>query len=678
MVVARKGSTVDDFHGTKVADPYRWLEDPTSAETKEWVRFMGEQCDNYFSTSQTKQTDVERMEKLWNYPEYFTPKKVGNQLFYQKNSGLQNQAVLYVQAEDEDPVELIDPNELSEDGTVALINYTIRNDGKYIAYSLSTHGSDRQEIRVRNIETKEDTTDVLSHVKFTNMAWAPDDSGFYYSRFPALGTVNKEDENNYSKVYFHTLGADQSEDELIYERPDAKELMFSASISDDEQFLCMHVFQGTATENRFYIKRLGENEEVIRLLDEQDADYSYISNEGSVFYFKTNFQAPNGRIISIDLEKPEKEHWKEMIAEQEDVIDGVVYINGTFVIAFVSDAHHKLEVYTKEGEPVQEIDLQEIGSITGLSRSKETNELYVGVQSYLEPTTIYRYDAKTRETHLFKKSTLSTEIDAYETTQVFYPSKDGTKIPMFITRQKGIELHGEHPVILNGYGGFNISLTPTFNPAVMRWLEKGGIYAVANLRGGDEYGEEWHRAGMLENKQNVFDDFMAAGEWLIENNYTSNKKLAIMGGSNGGLLVAACMVQRPDLFGAVICRVPVIDMLRYHKFTIGRYWIPEYGNAEEERDFKFLYSYSPLHNVKEGVTYPPVLIATAESDDRVVPAHAKKFAATLLEKASDDSTIILRLEAKAGHGLGKPTSKIIDEWADFFSFLDKELESEIE
>lgn len=673
MVVARKDSIIEDFHGTKVTDPYRWLEDPTSAETKEWVRFMGEQCDSYFSTSRTKQADVERMKELWNYPEYFVPKKVRNQLFFQKNSGLQNQAVLYVQEGDEAPVELIDPNGLSEDGTVALINYTVRNDGKYIAYSLSTHGSDRQEIRVRNIETKEDTTDVLNHVKFTNMAWAPDDSGFYYSRFPTPGTVNEEDENNYSKVYFHTLGTDQSEDKLIYERPDAKELMFSSSISDDEDYLCMHVFQGTAAENRFYVKRLGGDEGLIRLLDEQDADYSYITNEGSVFYFKTNFQAPNGRIISIDLKQPEKEHWKEIVAEQEDVIDGVVYLNGTFVIAFVHDAHHKLEVFSKEGEHVHEIDLQAIGSITGLSRSKETNELYVAVQSYLEPTMIYRYDAITKETYLFKETNLPIDTSAYETTQIFYPSKDGTKIPMFITHRKGLELNGEHPVILSGYGGFNISLTPTFNPAVMRWLEKGGIYAVANLRGGDEYGEEWHRAGMLENKQNVFDDFIAAGEWLIGNNYTSNKKLAIMGGSNGGLLVAACMVQRPDLYGAVICRVPVIDMLRYHKFTIGRYWVPEYGNAEKASDFPFLYAYSPIHNVKEGVTYPPVLIPTAESDDRVVPAHAKKFAATLLEKASDDSTIILRLEPKAGHGLGKPTSKVIDEWADFFSFLDKEL-----
>lgn len=673
MVVARKDSIVEDFHGTKVADPYRWLEDPTSEETKEWVQAMGEDCDAYFSDGDVRREDKERLTELWDYEKFAVPKKVNGRLFFQQNPGLQNQAVLYMQDEGEEPVELIDPNTLSDDGTVALIHYTVSNNGKYIAYSISTHGSDEQEIRVREINTQKDTEDVIGHVKFSSIAWLPDDSGFYYSRFPTPGTVEKADESNYNKVYFHTLGTNQSEDEVIYEQPEDKELMFQALISDDEKYLCFHVNHGTAAENRFYVQQLGEDV-VLRLLDEQDAEYAYITNEGSTFYFKTNYQAPNGKIIAIDLHQPEREHWKEIVPEQKSAIAGVVYLNEEWIIAFVEDAHHVLHVYAKDGSYSHEIELDGIGSLTGMNRSKETSELFFGVESYLHPTTTYVYRSSKQTTDVVDASTLPIDTEQFETTQIMYPSKDGTMIPMFLTHRKGIELNGQHPVLLNGYGGFNISLTPAFNPAVLRWVEKGGVYAVANLRGGDEYGEEWHRAGMLENKQNVFDDFIAAGEWLIENNYTSKGKLAITGGSNGGLLVAACMVQRPDLFGAVICRVPVIDMLRYHKFTIGRYWVPEFGNAEKASDFPFLYAYSPLHNIQEGTTYPPVLIATAESDDRVVPAHAKKFAATLLEKAHPDSTVVLRLEAKAGHGLGKPIGKVIDEWVDFFAFLEKELQ----
>ncbi len=673
MVVARKDTIVEDFHGTKVADPYRWLEDPNSDETKEWVQGMGKDCEAYFSDGDVREEDKERLTKLWDYEKFGVPKKVNGRLFFQKNTGLQNQAVLYMQDEGEEPVAFIDPNTLSDDGTVALINYGVSNNGKFVAYSVSTHGSDEQEIRVRDIETKEDTGDVIEHVKFSGLAWTPDDSGFYYSRFPTPGTVEKEDENNFNKVYFHTLGTDSSEDQVIYERPDEKELMFQALVSDDEEYLCLHVNEGTAAENRFYVQKFGE-ESFVHLLDEQDAEYSYITNEGSIFYFKTNHQAPNGRIIQVDLNQSGREHWQEIVPEQKSAMAAVVYLNEEWIIAFVEDAHHVLHVYDKEGTYSHEIELDGMVSLTGMNRSKESGEIFFGVESYLHPTTTYVYHSNEQKTEVLKETSLPVDTNGFETTQVMYPSKDGTMIPMFLTHRKGLELNGQHPVLLNGYGGFNISLTPAFNPAILRWVEKGGVYAVANLRGGDEYGEEWHRAGMLEHKQNVFDDFIAAGEWLIENNYTSKEKLAITGGSNGGLLVAACMVQRPDLFGAVICRVPVIDMLRYHKFTIGRYWIPEYGNAEKEGDFPFLYAYSPLHNIQEGTTYPPVLIATAESDDRVVPAHAKKFAATLLEKAHPDSTVVLRLEAKAGHGLGKPVSKVIDEWVDFFAFLDKELQ----
>ncbi|SHG57303.1 prolyl oligopeptidase family serine peptidase [Ornithinibacillus halophilus] len=667
-----KDNIVEDFHGTKVADPYRWLEDPDSDRSQDWSKQAMEQCDTYFSDATTREVDRKRLEELWNYPKYFVPKKVKDILFYQKNDGLQNQAILYKKINDTDEV-LIDPNTLSDDGTVAMTGFSISNDAKYIAYATSTHGSDWQEIRIRDIHTGEDLEDVIKHVKFTNTAWAPDNSGFYYARFPEPGSVSKEDESNYNRVYFHKIGHSQSEDTLIHEQPEDKELMFSPLISADEKYLLLYVMLGTATENRFYIKKLNGEENLVKLLDDQDAEYEYITNENNIFYFKTNLDAPNGKVIAIDTDNPTRENWTDIISEQEDVIDHVEYMDGKFIVALLHDAHHQIHIFNKSGEYSQSVELPVLGSLTNVTKSKEDHELYFGITSFLNPTTVYTYNLQKEKLTITFESELPIDTGEFETNQVFYTSKDGTKVPMFLTHKKGLELDGQNPVILYGYGGFNISMSPTFNPAILRWLEKGGVYAVANLRGGTEYGEEWHRAGMLENKQNVFDDFISAGEWLIESRYTDKGKLSIMGGSNGGLLVAACMVQRPDLFGAVICRVPVIDMLRYHKFTIGRYWIPEYGSADNPEQFPFLYSYSPLHNIKEGEKYPPTLIATAESDDRVVPAHSKKFAATLWEKADPNSTVILRLESKAGHGLGKPTSKVIDEWVDFYAFLDKEL-----
>lgn len=675
MVLKLKNDVVENFHGTEVADPYRWLEEPNSPETIEWAKGMQEEYEAYFSdTKNTGQQDKQRLSELWNFPKFFVPKKVKNRLFFQKNDGLQNQAVLFVKEDNSDSETIvIDPNLLSEDGTVALTNYAINKNADLIAYATSQSGSDWQVIRVRNVETGEDLTDVIQWVKFTSIAWSPDNNGFYYSRFPQPGTVSKEEEGCYSKVYFHKIGTSQDEDILVHEQPEDKELMFSPFVSNDEKYLGLRVNFGTASENRVYIKPIDSAEGFTRLLDKQDAEYTYITNKGTTFYFKTTLYAPKARIISIDLEQPDSENWKEIVAEQNDVMDFVQFYNGQFIVSFLHDAHHQIHFYDLNGEKLKELNLPVIGSLTGLTGSSESTTFYFGLTSFLYPTVVYQYDFESSNLSVFAQSELPFNTDEYETNQVFYTSKDGTKVPMFLTHKKGMALDGQNPVILYAYGGFNISLTPSFNPAILRWLEKGGVYAVANLRGGSEYGEEWHKAGMLENKQNVFDDFISAAEWLIAENYTSKGKLSIMGGSNGGLLVAACMVQRPDLYGAVVCRVPVIDMLRYHKFTIGRFWIPEYGNAEKPEHFPFLYAYSPLHNIKDGQTYPPVLIATAESDDRVVPAHAKKFAATLLEKASPESTIVLRLEAKAGHGLGKPTSKVIDEWVDFYAFLDKEL-----
>lgn len=672
MTITFKSNLIENYHGTEVADPYRWLEDPNSNETIEWGKEMQNSCEDYFTESKERQLDKQRLTELWNFPKYFVPKKVGNRLFYQKNDGLQNQAILYMTENDKESV-VIDPNLFSKDGTVALTNYAISLNSEFIAYATSESGSDWQTIRIRKVETGEDLWDLLQWVKFTTIAWKPDNSGFYYNRFPQPESISPADEGCYNKVYFHQIGTNQSEDVLIHEQPEDKELMFSPFISEDKNYLGLHVSFGTAAENRLYIRPLHSNQPFTRLLDQQDAEYSYITNAGTTFYFKTTLSAPRGRIIAIDLQQSSKENWKEIVPEQNDVMDSIKFVNGQFVIAFLHDAHHQIHFYNQEGEKIEELELPILGSLTDITGGATETEFYFGLTSFLYPTVVYKYDFVNRKLDVFAQSEILFEVNNYETNQFFYTSKDGTKVPMFLTHKKGLQLNGDNPVILYAYGGFNISLTPSCNPALLRWLEKGGVYAVANLRGGSEYGEDWHRAGMLEKKQNVFDDFITAGEWLIQEKYTNTKKLSIMGGSNGGLLVAACMVQRPALYGAVICRVPVIDMLRYQKFTIGRYWIPEYGTAENPEHFPFLYAYSPLHNIKEGEHYPPVLIATAESDDRVVPAHAKKFAATLMEKASPDSTVVLRLEGKAGHGLGKPTSKLIDEWVDFYAFLDKEL-----
>lgn len=673
MKEIRKDPIVDDFHGTKVADPYRWLEESTSKDTLKWVEERKREVDEYFSHSNTAHEDRERLEELWDYPKLGVPRKVKNRLFYMKNDGLQNQSVLYVKEEDQQEEVLIDPNLFSDDGTVAMTNYAISDDGNWIAYALSKHGSDWQEIFIRNVTTKEDQEDHIKHVKFTNIAWAPDHSGFFYSRFPDPDTVSKEDEGNYSKVYFHNLGTSQEKDILIYEQPENKELMFSPMISEDKKFLILHVSHGTAPENQVYIQRLKPETEVIKLLDQEDARYSYVANDGDHFYFQTNKNAPNGKLIQINLQQPEPKHWQDLIPETSDVLQSVTYINGKFITVYLHHAHHQIQIYDQSNTLKHTIELPVIGSVAGLTKNRDENEIYFGFTSFIHPPTIYHFTLDTYELTTFAETKTSLQPESFDVQQVFYPSKDGTKIPMFIIHKKDLPLKEEHPAILYGYGGFNISQTPSYSPARIRWLEKGGIFAIANLRGGGEYGAKWHEAGMLENKQNVFDDFIAAGEWLIKEKYTNRNKLAIMGGSNGGLLVAACMVQRPDLFGAVICQVPVIDMLRYHKFTIGHYWIPEYGNPERKEHFPFLYAYSPLHNIKEGEKYPPILLATAESDDRVVPAHAKKFAATLKEKASKQSKVLLRLEAKAGHGLGKPTTKVIEEWVDYFTFLDKEL-----
>jgi len=661
---------VEDFHGVKVADPYRWLEDLQAPEVRQWIDAQNRLTRSYLDNIPFREKIQKRLEELWNYPRYSVPQKHGNRYFFFKNDGLQNQSVLYmVESLEAEPVVVIDPNKFSPDGTVALRSMGFSRDGRYLAYGLSSSGSDRQEIHIRDIDTGKDFEEVIRWCKFTSIAWKPDNSGFFYNRYPKPGTVPKEDENNYSRVYFHRLGTPQEEDVLIYERPDRKEWGFSPQVTEDGNYLLIYVWHGTDPKNRVYYQKLEGNGKIVKLLDRADASYTFIGNVGETFYFRTDLDAPRGRIIAIDLKRPQRRHWKVIIPEQEEVIDFARMIDNRLMVVYMKDAHHIMKVYDLSGQFEKEIKLPTLGSVSGLSGRQKDKEFFFGFTSFLFPTNIYRYDFETGKLTLFRSSEIDFDASKYETKQVFYRSKDGTRVPMFLTHKKGLKLDGKNPALLYGYGGFNISLTPSFSAARLLWLENGGVFALANLRGGNEYGEEWHRAGMLQNKQNVFDDFIAAAEWLIENGYTSKERLAIRGGSNGGLLVAATMVQRPDLFGAVVCQVPVIDMLRYHRFTVGHFWIPEYGDPGNPEHFRFLYAYSPLHNVKPGTCYPPILITTADTDDRVYPAHSLKFTAALQAAQACDNPILLRYETKAGHGGGKPTSKRIEEYTDLYAFL---------
>lgn len=667
-------SVVDDYHGTKVADPYRWLENPDSPEVMDWVEAEN-QLTRAFVATPAREKVKTRLTKLWNYPKYGLPKKRGGRYFFTKNEGLQNQSVLYMQKGlVATPEVVIDPNLLSADGTIALSATEYTKDGTLLAYALSAKGSDEQEFKIRNLDTGKDYDEVLKYCKFTDVAWKPNKEGFFYNRYPDPSTVAPEDRNRYNKLYWHKLETPQTEDVLVYERPDQKDFGFSPSITDDGKYLVLNVWHGTDPKNRIYYKELEMDGPVVKLLDEADAMYNPIHNVGSLFYFHTDLNAPRGRIIALDVKNPARGNWKEILPEGADVISSVYAINNQFVVVYKHHAHNQLKIYNTDGSFVRDIELPTIGTAAGVSGKPEDSEMFFNFTSFLYPTTIFRYDFKTNRTIVFQKPEVDFDPAGYETKQVFYPSKDGTKIPMFLTHKKGLKLNGANPVWLYGYGGFNISKTPFFSTSKLIWLEGGGVFAVANLRGGDEYGEEWHQAGMLEKKQNVFDDFIAAGEWLIANKYTNSSKLVINGGSNGGLLVAACMLQRPELFGAVVCQVPVIDMLRYHKFTVGHYWVPEYGNAAENPGhFKFLYAYSPLHNIKKGTAYPPAIITSADTDDRVVPAHAKKFAAAIQVADAGKNPLLLRVETKAGHGAGKPTNKVIEEQSDIYAFVFKVL-----
>ncbi|MDJ0631829.1 MAG: prolyl oligopeptidase family serine peptidase [Xenococcaceae cyanobacterium MO_188.B29] len=663
---------IDRYHGIEIKDPYRWLENPDSEETKAWVTAQNEVTFGYLEQIPGRDKIKQRITQLWDYEKFGIPFKRGDRYFYFKNDGLQNQSVLYtLDSLDDEPKILLDPNTLSEDGTVALSGLSISDDGKLMAYGLSTAGSDWIEYKVREVETGKDTEDIIKWIKFSGVSWRKDNQGFFYSRYDEPNEQTKlEDINYYQKLYYHRLGASQSEDTLIYHRPDQKEWGFSGNVTEDGRYLIISVWRGTDPKNLVFYQDLHEPEaKVTELISEFEADYSFIDNDGSIFWFQTDLDAPRRRVIAIDINNPSQNNWQEIIPEVEEPLKGIGLINNQFIANYLKDARSQIKIFNLDGTFVREVTLPEIGSAGGFGGKRYDTETFYTFTSFTFPPTIYRYDMTTGESILFRQPKVDFNPEDYQTKQVFYPSKDGTKIPMFITHKKGLKLDGNNPTYLYAYGGFNVSITPSFSISNLVWMEMGGIYATPNLRGGGEYGEEWHQAGMKASKQNVFDDFIAAAEWLIDNKYTSTDKLAIAGGSNGGLLVGACMTQRPDLFAAALPAVAVMDMLRFHKFTIGWAWCAEYGSPDNEEEFKTLLSYSPLHNLTKGKKYPATLITTADHDDRVVPAHSFKFAAALQEAHGGENPVLIRIETKAGHGAGKPTTKVIAEIADKWSFL---------
>ncbi len=671
----KKVEQTDDYHGTKVSDPYRWLEDDNSAETKAWVEAQNKVTFGYLNQIPERAKIKARLTELWNYERYSAPNKQGGKYFYTKNNGLQNQSVWYVSESVNDAGRvLLDPNTLSKDGTIALNGFTVSDDGKMLAYGLSSSGSDWVEWHFRDVETGKDLPDVLKDIKFSGASWSKDSKGVFYSRFPATDEKARLTSLNYNqKIYYHKLGTPQSEDILVYERPDDKEMSVGGGVSEDGKYLIIYVRKGTSPKNQIYYKDLSKSGSVVMpLVDKLESSYSFIGNDISTFYFETDKDAPRGRVMAVDVSKENKE-WKEIIPEAKETLGSVSFINNQFVTNYLKDAYTQIRIYDMKGKFVRNVELPGIGSAGGFGGKRGDTETFYTFSSYATPPTIYRYDMKTGKSEVFRKANVKFNSDGYEVKQVKYKSKDGTEVPMFIVHKKGLKMNGGNPTLLYGYGGFNNSLTPGFSVSRVAWMEMGGVYAVANLRGGGEYGKEWHESAIKTKRQNAYDDFIAAAEYLISAKYTSPKKLAIQGGSNGGLLVGAVLNQRPDLFGAALPAVGVMDMLRFNKFTAGRYWTSDYGSPDNAEEFAAIYKYSPLHNLKKGTKYPAVLITTADHDDRVVPAHSFKYAATLQEAQGGDAPVLIRIETKAGHGAGKPTAKVIEEQADIYGFLLKNL-----
>ena len=672
---------VDDFHGTPITDPYRWLEDSSSPETRSWIDAQNQLTQDYLSDIPQKGNIRNRLTELWNYPRAYAPRRVKGRYFQLRNSGLQNQNVLYIMESlrGEKRV-LLDPNELSPDGTIALTNWEISQDGHMLAYATNASGSDWQVWRIRDVNTGKDLPDIIRWSKFANIAWHPDNSGFFYCGYePPEDGGAYESVNLNQRVLFHRLGDKQSADTLVYARPDQPEWGFDPIITSDGNYLVLEVWHGTDTRNRFFLREISGTEQFTELIPDLEATYRLVGSYGSRFYIHTNDQAPHGKLIAIDLRNPGKTNWETIIPENQDSIESIKFANNQFIIIYLQNAYHVLKRYDQAGDYLGEIELPMLGSIFSFDRENflfgepDHDELFFTFNSFTHPPTVMKYLFEEDLCEKLDTPNLKFDFSPYKIDQVFVSSKDGTLIPMFLINNSDLPAKGNKPVLLYGYGGFNISITPEFQISRLVWLEMGGTLAVANLRGGGEFGEEWHKQGSLQNKQNVFDDMIACAEYLVTSGYTSPKKLAIEGRSNGGLLVGACITQRPDLFGAALPAVGVMDMLRFHKFTIGWAWVSDYGSPDDPEDFKILRAYSPLHNIKPGSSYPATLATTADHDDRVVPSHSYKFISALQAAQRGTAPILIRIQTKAGHGFGKPTKIQIEEQTDIFAFLSKVL-----
>ena len=665
----KKVDTVTDYFGTEVKDPYRWLEDDRSEETENWVKRQNEVTFNYLENIPYRNKLKERLTKLWDYEKLSAPFTEGGKIYFFKNDGLQNQSVLYRRESEEAEAKVfLDPNKFSEDGTTSLAGMSFSEDGKKLAYAISEGGSDWRKIILINADDKKILGDTIKDVKFSGISWKGNE-GFYYSSYDKPDGSELSAKTDQHKLYYHKLGTPQSDDQIIFGNSEAQKRRYvGGSVTEDNRYLIISARNSTSGGELYIMDLQKESPELVTILDNQDTDSYVIENDGSKLFIVTNLDAPNKKIVTVDASDPGPENWEDFIPETEHVLSPSTG-GGYFFTEYMVDAISKVKQYDYEGKLVREIELPGVGSAGGFGAKKDKDVLYYSFTNYVTPGTIYKYDIENGTSEVYNKPNIDFDPEQFTSEQVFYESKDGTKIPMIITYKKGTQLNGKNPTILYGYGGFDVSLTPGFSTAMSVWLEQGGVYAVPNLRGGGEYGKAWHDAGTKLKKQNVFDDFIAAAEYLIDNDYTSSDYLAVRGGSNGGLLVGATMTQRPDLMKVALPAVGVMDMLRYHTFTAGAGWAYDYGTSEDNKEmFQYLYNYSPVHSVEAGTEYPATLVTTGDHDDRVVPAHSFKFAAELQDKQEGTNPTLIRIETNAGHGAGKPTSKIIEEYADIFGF----------
>ena len=676
----KKVEQTDTYHGTAVADPYRWLEDDVRKSTAvaDWVAEQNKVTDAYLAKLPERDAIKKRITELWNYEKISAPSKTGGKYFFSRNDGLQNQNVLYVQdALDAVPRLLLDPNTLTKDGTVALAGFVPSDDAKYAAYGLADAGSDWNTWKVLDIATGKTLADDLRWIKFSSVSWTADSKGFFYSRFPEPKAGETFQSLNLNmKLYYHRLGSPQADDVLVYHRPDQPKWGVGGGVTDDGRYLVISLNDGTTSrKSRVLVRDLLEPLGLAtELIDNHDNKWTLVGNAGPVMYMMTDWNAPKMQLVAVDLRKPDPKDWKTVVPEAKEKLESVSLVANLFVCSYLQDAKTAVKIHDTDGKFVRDVQLPGIGTAGGFSGKPSDTETFYTFSSFATPPTVFRYDLITGQSKLLRQAKVKFDPSQYEVKQVFYPSKDGTKVPMFLAHKKGLKLDGTNPTLLYGYGGFNISLTPTFSISRVQWMEMGGVYALANLRGGGEYGDAWHRAGTKLTKQNVFDDFIGAAEYLVKEKYTSPKKLAVQGGSNGGLLVGAVICQRPELFGAALPAVGVMDMLRFQRFTAGRYWVDDYGSSDDAAEFKALYAYSPYHNLKPGTAYPATLVTTADTDDRVVPGHSFKFGARLQECQAGSAPVLSRIETKAGHGAGKPTTKVIEEVADQWAFLVKNLD----